>query len=109
MLCKKFVGFLAMRADSFFILRRKAVQGYDISFLITNFHTEQMIKHKLVDFVIQVLDLFCGSASLSVHVRHRQGDQRDEADGQCTGAHGCCRVPLPGLISVHFAHSFSAV
>ncbi len=30
------------------------VQGYDISFLITNFHTEQMFKHKLVDFVIQV-------------------------------------------------------
>ena len=29
-------------------------QGYDISFLITNFHTEQMYKHKLVDFVIQV-------------------------------------------------------
>jgi actin related protein 2/3 complex subunit 4 len=26
MLCKKFVGFLAMRADSFFILRRKAVK-----------------------------------------------------------------------------------
>lgn len=30
------------------------MQGYDISFLITNFHTEQMYKHKLVDFVIQV-------------------------------------------------------
>lgn len=29
-------------------------QGYDISFLITNFHTEQMYKHKLVDFVVQV-------------------------------------------------------
>jgi hypothetical protein len=29
-------------------------QGYDISFLITNFHTEQLLKHKLVDFVIQV-------------------------------------------------------
>lgn len=30
------------------------IQGYDISFLITNFHTEQMYKHKLVDFVVQV-------------------------------------------------------
>ena len=30
------------------------LQGYDISFLITNFHTEQMYKHKLVDFVVQV-------------------------------------------------------
>jgi hypothetical protein len=32
------------------------VQGYDISFLITNFHTEQMLKHKLVDFIIQFME-----------------------------------------------------
>ena len=31
-------------------------QGYDISFLITNFHTETMYKHKLVDFVIQFME-----------------------------------------------------
>lgn len=31
-------------------------QGYDISFLITNFHTEQMFKHKLVDFVIHFME-----------------------------------------------------
>lgn len=31
-------------------------QGYDISFLITNFHTEAMYKHKLVDFVIQFME-----------------------------------------------------
>ncbi len=30
------------------------LQGYDVSFLITNFHTEQLYKHKLVDFVVQV-------------------------------------------------------
>lgn len=28
-------------------------QGYDISFLITNTHTETMLKHKIVDFIIQ--------------------------------------------------------
>ena len=33
-------------------------QGYDISFLVTNFQTEQMYKHKLVDFVIHV-SLLC--------------------------------------------------
>ena len=33
------------------------IQGYDISFLITNFHTEAMLKHKLVDFIIQVVTL----------------------------------------------------
>ena len=31
-------------------------QGYDISFLITNFHTEQMFKHKLVDFIIHFME-----------------------------------------------------
>lgn len=28
-------------------------QGYDISFLITNNHTDTMLKHKIVDFIIQ--------------------------------------------------------
>ncbi len=32
------------------------VQGYDISFLITNTHTEEMLKHKLVDFIIQFME-----------------------------------------------------
>lgn len=32
------------------------IQGYDISFLITNFHTEEMLKHKLVDFIIQFME-----------------------------------------------------
>lgn len=48
--------FLTQRAEPFVILRRKAVKGYDISFLITNFHTETMYKHKLVDFVIQFME-----------------------------------------------------
>ncbi|XP_064399397.1 actin-related protein 2/3 complex subunit 4 [Halichondria panicea] len=55
-LCKKFMRFMMMRAEHFFILRRKPVDGYDISFLITNFHTEQMFKHKLVDFVVQFME-----------------------------------------------------
>lgn len=32
------------------------MQGYDISFLITNFHTEEMLKHKLVDFIIEFME-----------------------------------------------------
>lgn len=32
------------------------IQGYDISFLITNYHTEEMLKHKLVDFIIQFME-----------------------------------------------------
>eukprot|EP00743_Colponemidia_sp_Colp-15_P001476 GILK01001615.1.p1 GENE.GILK01001615.1~~GILK01001615.1.p1 ORF type:complete len:183 (-),score=23.21 GILK01001615.1:109-621(-) len=55
-LCKKFTRFLMQRADSFIILRRKAVAGYDISFLVTNFHLEDMYKSKLVDFIIQFME-----------------------------------------------------
>ncbi|CAH1783142.1 unnamed protein product, partial [Owenia fusiformis] len=46
-LCHKFMRFMMMRAENFIILRRKPVKGYDISFLITNFHSEAMFKHKL--------------------------------------------------------------
>merc|ERR1711964_171056 len=55
-LCHKFMRFMMLRAENFVILRRKPVEGYDISFLITNFHTEQMFKHKLVDFIIQFME-----------------------------------------------------
>jgi actin related protein 2/3 complex, subunit 4 len=77
-LCHKFTRFMTMRAESFIILRRKPVpvsiplipfdlycftnvfrQGYDISFLITNFHAETMLKHKLVDFIIQFVFSQC--------------------------------------------------
>ena len=56
LLVKKFVRFMTQRAESFVVLRRKAVPGYSISFLITNFHTESMYKHKLVDFLIQFME-----------------------------------------------------
>lgn len=98
-LCHKFMRFMMMRAENFFILRRKpvevsgkcmvhfiwnldnehlffllALQGYDISFLITNFHTEQMYKHKLVDFVIhfmEEIDKEISEMKLSVNARAR--------------------------------------
>jgi uncharacterized membrane protein YheB (UPF0754 family) len=37
-------------------LTERSRQGYDISFLITNTHTEEMLKHKLVDFIIQFME-----------------------------------------------------
>jgi actin related protein 2/3 complex subunit 4 len=55
-LCHKFTRFLMQRAENFIVLRRKPVPGYDISFLITNFHTEAMYKHKIVDFIIQFME-----------------------------------------------------
>jgi hypothetical protein len=46
-----------MRAENFVILRRRPIKGYDISFLITHRNAEEMMKHKLVDFVIQCVSL----------------------------------------------------
>ena len=49
-------------------------QGYDISFLITNIHTEQMYKHKIVDFVIhfmEEIDREISEMKLSMNARAR--------------------------------------
>ncbi|XP_078488228.1 ar20 protein [Ciona intestinalis] len=73
-LCQKFMRFMMMRAENFVVLRRKPVEGYDISFLITNIHTEQMLKHKLVDFVIhfmEEIDKEISEMKLSVNARAR--------------------------------------
>lgn len=56
MICSKFTRFLMMRAEDFVILRRKPVEGYDLSFLVTNFHTEQMYQNKLIDFIMQFME-----------------------------------------------------
>ena len=54
-LCGKFTKFLCGRAENFVILRRKPLPGYDISFLVTMYHTEVMYKHKLIDFLIHFM------------------------------------------------------
>ena len=75
LLCHKFTRFMMMRAEDFEILRRKPIPGYDISFLITNFHTEQMLKHKLVDFIIsfmEEIDKEISEMRLAVNSRARQ-------------------------------------
>ena len=49
-------------------------QGYDISFLITNFHTEKMNRAKLIDFVIQFMqeiDKEISEMKLAVNARAR--------------------------------------
>mmetsp|Transcript_34113 Transcript_34113/g.58614 ORF Transcript_34113/g.58614 Transcript_34113/m.58614 type:complete len:170 (-) Transcript_34113:130-639(-) len=55
-LCHKFTRFLMQRAEQFIIMRRKATEGYDVSFLITHTHLEKLWKHKLVDFIIQFME-----------------------------------------------------
>jgi actin related protein 2/3 complex, subunit 4 len=66
--------FLMMRAESFIVLRRKPVNGFDISFLITNNHTESMDKHKVVDFIIMFMeevDKEISEMKLSLNARAR--------------------------------------
>jgi actin related protein 2/3 complex subunit 4 len=93
--------FMMMRADNFVVLRRKPVKvgycaircrrtlklsaalltnlkpnrkDYDISFLITNTHTELMYRHKLVDFIItfmEDIDKEISDMKLSVNSRAR--------------------------------------
>ncbi|KAG5461868.1 MAG: hypothetical protein BJ554DRAFT_5875, partial [Olpidium bornovanus] len=73
-LCHKLVRFLMQRAENFIVLRRVPIPGYDISFLITNFHTEQMFKHKLVDFIIEFMeavDKEISEMKLSLNARAR--------------------------------------
>ncbi|KNZ72859.1 Actin-related protein 2/3 complex subunit 4, partial [Termitomyces sp. J132] len=71
-LCHKFTRFMMQRAESFIVLRRKP--GYDISFLITNTHSETMLKHKIVDFIIQFMeevDKEISEMKLSLNARAR--------------------------------------
>lgn len=73
-LAHKFTRFLMQRAENFVILRRKAVEGYDISFLVTNRNTEELRKHKLVDFIIEFMeevDKEISEMKLSINARAR--------------------------------------
>ncbi|KZS98577.1 ARPC4-domain-containing protein, partial [Sistotremastrum niveocremeum HHB9708] len=73
-LCHKFTRFMMQRAENFVVLRRKPVAGYDISFLITNFHSESMLKHKIVDFIIlfmEDVDKEISEMKLSLNARAR--------------------------------------
>lgn len=51
-----FSRFLTQRAEQFFVMRRHAVAGYDISFLVTSAHLEIMWRHKVVDFIINFME-----------------------------------------------------
>ena len=73
-LCRRFMRFLGQRAEQFVVLRRVPVPGYDISFLITNHHIEDMYKHKVVDFIISFMegiDAEISSSKLAVSARAR--------------------------------------
>eukprot|EP00759_Apiculatamorpha_spiralis_P010557 PhF_6_TR17306/c0_g1_i1/m.26529/K05755/ARPC4; actin related protein 2/3 complex, subunit 4 len=52
---QRYTAFVTERAEQFFVLRRKPLDGYDISFLVTNDHTETMLRSKIVDFILQFM------------------------------------------------------
>mmetsp|Transcript_340 Transcript_340/g.1170 ORF Transcript_340/g.1170 Transcript_340/m.1170 type:complete len:173 (+) Transcript_340:64-582(+) len=56
MLSRKFASFFAQRAEQFIILRRVPVEGYDVSFLITDSHLEVLSKAQVIDFIIQFME-----------------------------------------------------
>ncbi len=100
-LAHKFTRFMMQRADNFVILRRKPVNNnpkavlnnnlinnnndinnsnslessaYDISFLITNFHTESMYRYKIIDFIIhfmEEIDKEINEMKLAINARAR--------------------------------------
>ena len=74
-LARKLLRFLMQRADEFKVLRRVPVPGYDISFLVTHIHAEEMYKHKLVDFIVafmEDIDKEVSELKLAVNQRGRE-------------------------------------
>jgi len=73
-LTARFMSFLTQRADQFIILRRKPVEGYDLSFLVVSDHLETMLRHKLIDFIInfmQEIDKEVKDMKMGVNARAR--------------------------------------
>ncbi|MDR3548262.1 MAG: actin-related protein 2/3 complex subunit 4 family protein [Candidatus Pacebacteria bacterium] len=53
-----FERFISLRADKFSIIRRKPVDGYDFSFLVTNRHMETMHREHVINFILTfILDI----------------------------------------------------
>lgn len=74
LLTDMFMRFLMLRADSFIILRRKPIEGYDISFLVVHSHLEEMLLDPLVTFILhflQEIDREINEMKLSVNTRAR--------------------------------------
>mmetsp|Transcript_908 Transcript_908/g.3290 ORF Transcript_908/g.3290 Transcript_908/m.3290 type:complete len:170 (+) Transcript_908:194-703(+) len=73
-LARNFLSFLMQRAEAFQVMRRVPVEGYDVSFLVTHVHCEQMVRARLVDFIVQFMesiDKEINSQKLAVNERGR--------------------------------------
>ncbi|KNB43443.1 actin-like protein [Blastocystis sp. subtype 4] len=55
-LCRNFTRFLMQRAENFAILRRKPVDGYDISFLVTFSTLEEYDRERIISFILDFME-----------------------------------------------------
>jgi len=73
-LVERFSRFLCQRAEDFLILRRAPIPEYNLSFLITNHHTEDLKKKALIDFILHFMkeiDSEISAMKLAVNARAR--------------------------------------
>lgn len=74
-LCEKFSKFMMRRAEKFFILRRKAIEGYNISFLISNEQVQSDLQvQQVCDFVLffmQEIDKEISDMKIDINARSR--------------------------------------
>jgi actin related protein 2/3 complex subunit 4 len=53
LLMKIYSNYIMNRADKMEIYRKKAKDGYDISFLVTNYHLEVYKKEDIIDYIVE--------------------------------------------------------
>lgn len=73
-LCRKFLRFLMQRAEDYVVMRRIPIEGYSISFLVTNRHLEEYSKKRILDFImhfVQEADKEISEMKLSISSRGR--------------------------------------
>ena len=64
LLRRKQLQFYHRRAEALRILRRKPIEGYDISFLLTAQHQQQLDKQQLIAFICKLVEDLSTCSSL---------------------------------------------
>lgn len=75
LLCHKFSAFMMKRAERFRILRKKPVDGYSLTFLVTNEHLLQVPKEVICAFLLkfmQEIDKEISDMKISINARGRE-------------------------------------
>ena len=56
MIVKKITSFFQKRAETLFIIRKVPIEGFDMTFLITNDHLEKFNKKLLIDWILYFVE-----------------------------------------------------